>query len=173
MVAITARKGIMDKETMKHTRPDIHRNRFRLRFPGARGFTLTEVLIALVIIAVTGVVFMTIQSMAFGRTKTSNRTLDAGQLIEKRIELMRMKIAANPSSAFSDVCTPPNCPGTLPKKEAEYSENGINMLCSLKCAKDPNNNVICNVREYKVLATWSNPKRGDTLIVTTYLAKNF
>ena len=125
------------------------------------GFTLTEVLIAIVIIAITAAIFMMTQNTSFGRTRSSNRLLDAGQLIEKHVEQKRMEISVNP--------------GNLPSVNSvsTYTEKGIALICSTKAAVDPNGANINNVRLYKMVATWGSTKIGDTLEVTTYLAENF
>jgi prepilin-type N-terminal cleavage/methylation domain-containing protein len=130
-------------------------------FHNGRGFTLTELLIAIIIIAITATIFMTTQNASFSRNRSSSRLMDAGQIIEKHIEMKRTEISVNPAN--------------LPAKNtvATYTDNDISLVCSTKAAFNPLDSEITNVRQYKIVATWGSIKQGDTLEVTTYLATDF
>jgi hypothetical protein len=105
---------------------------------------------------------MTLQTSVWKRSTTSNRLLVAGQLIEKQIESIRMTIDQNPTSNF-------------PPKEGSIAENGISLTWKVLSAYRPKGATstdLKNVRRCVFTATWG-PNKGDTLLVTTYIAKYF
>lgn len=138
-------------------------NRLIEQFRNCRGFTLLEVMMVMVIVGIVGVNIMISQTASWKKTTTSNRMLVAGQMIEKQVEKLRMYIDVDPVNRF-------------PPHDSSYTENGINLLWKFTDASRPTGpsprGPLKNVRKCDLTATWGN-NRGDTLIVTTYLAKYF
>jgi prepilin-type N-terminal cleavage/methylation domain-containing protein len=125
------------------------------------GFSLLEILVVIVIVGIIGVSTMSLQTSTWKRTANSNRLLVAGQLIEKQIESIRMNIDVNPVLNF-------------PPKNGSISENGIALKWNFSSAYRPKGSSVSlkNTRRCDLTATWGS-RVGDTLVVTTYIAKLF
>ncbi len=70
---------------------------------GANGFTMVEVLLAMIIIATSAVAVLMWQKTSWSQSSATNKLILAGQVVEKQIEKQRMFIAKNPGNKFHDV----------------------------------------------------------------------
>jgi len=126
------------------------------------GIALMEIILVLVIIGIIGTNTIMLQRKSWKSTGSSNHMLIAGQMIERQIESLRMKVAEDPDNNF-------------PPADSQVTENGISLSWKLssvdKIGGGPS--ITRNhIRECVLTAIWGI-QRGDTLIVTTYIAKGF
>ena len=125
------------------------------------GFTLTEIMVAIVIIGIFGVSFTFIQTSSWGQSIFATRTLVAGHMIEKDIEGMRNTVAMSPTTNF-------------PPTNATYTHSGVTLDRQIQSAKDPKGVVLTNVKKVILTATWrAANSKFDTVKVETYLSKFF
>lgn len=121
-----------------------------------------EIILMLVIIGIIGTNTILLQRNSWKSTGSSNRMLIAGQMIERQIESLRMKVAADPGNNF-----PPN--------DSQFTENGIilqwQVLSAGKIGGGPDI-LSDHIRRCDLTASWGKGK-NDTLVVSTFLAKNF
>jgi prepilin-type N-terminal cleavage/methylation domain-containing protein len=141
----------------------LEKNRLIGQIRSSCGFSLLEILLVMVIVGIIGVNIMIFQTSSWKTTSTSNRMLVAGQMIEKQVEKLRMYIDVDPKNRF-------------PPKDSSYTENGITLSWKFTDASRPIGPLprgpMANVRKCDLTAIWGK-NRGDTLLVTTYLAKYF
>jgi prepilin-type N-terminal cleavage/methylation domain-containing protein len=133
----------------------------RLR-EGHEGFTLLEILVAMMILAFFIGTAVIIQQNTMSRTRSSNKMLVAGHLIEKQIEYMRMQLLKDPDNNW-------------PPGDTTFTSNDITLNCVVSDAYDletGSTTKIDSVRKLDIEATWVTD-RPDTLRVETYLAKMF
>lgn len=124
------------------------------------GLTLMEILIAIVVVGIGVALFMTLQRNSGSRLAGNSNLLKAGQLIEKHMEAMRIAVARDTVANW-------------PPRDTAYQENRISVERTVSEARSPKNNaVLPNVRRVEIIAAWGNA-RGDTLNISTYVAKRF
>ena len=128
---------------------------------GREGFTLLEILVAMMILAFFIGTAVIVQQNTMSRTRSSNKMLVAGHLIEKQIEYMRMQILKDPDTNW-------------PPTDTTFTSNDITVDCNISYAYDleTGSTKIDSVRKLDIEATWVAGK-PDTLAVETYLAKMF
>ena len=129
--------------------------------PNTKAFTLLEVLVSMALIGIIGVLIFSIQSSSWKRVTSSNRTIVAGHMIERQIELMRMNISRNQDLGF-------------PPVNGSIVENGVTLSWQIWTATRPTGVTGSQVhsRQCDFTATWGSGK-NDTLKATTYLSKMF
>jgi type II secretory pathway pseudopilin PulG len=132
------------------------------RWSNRHGFALMEIILMLVIIGIIGANTLLLQRNSWKSTGSSNRMLIAGQMIERQIESLRMKIAEDPSANF-------------PPSDSQFTENTITLQWQILSVSrigggpDITSN---NVRQCDMVAFWGT-RKNDSLQVTTFLAKEF
>lgn len=129
-----------------------------------KGFTLLEILIAMIIISIGVVSFISMQQSTWSGTRKSNNTLLAGQIIERKIERLRLDIAEDPENNFPYLIDSKN-------NMTESEDNGITITWQIR-PYFYNGLTVENLREIELLAEWRG-LRKDSLVVITCLGKNF
>jgi type II secretory pathway pseudopilin PulG len=129
--------------------------------PSRQGFALMEIILMIVIIGIIGTNTIVLFRNSWKNTGTSNRTLVAGQMIERQIEALRMRIAEDADRNF-------------PPRDSSYTENSITIQWHIAPAGNMGKPVVAsgNVKKCDLTATWGRNAR-DSLKVSTFLAKNF
>jgi hypothetical protein len=138
-----------------------------IRMPGGsdrhrNGFALMEIILMLVIIGIIGTNTIMLMRKSWKSTGTSNHMLIAGQMIERQIESLRMKVAENPGSNF-------------PPADSQFTENGISLSWKLSSVNRIGGGPTItrnHIRQCRLTAAWGR-QHGDTLMVTTYIGKDF
>ncbi|NLG18755.1 MAG: hypothetical protein GX556_15615 [Fibrobacter sp.] len=126
------------------------------------GIALMEIILLLVIIGIIGTNTIMLQRKSWKSTGSSNHMLIAGQMIERQIESLRMKVAEDPDNNF-------------PPADSQVTENGISLSWALSSVNNIGGGPVItrnHIRQCVLTATWGR-QRGDTLMVTTYIAKDF
>jgi prepilin-type N-terminal cleavage/methylation domain-containing protein len=143
-----------------HTVYKIKKSLFK-RFFMVSGFTLIEILMTIMIVGVIALNIMMFQTSSWKRTSSSNKLLVAGQMIERQIEYLRMKIDSDPINNF-------------PPHDSTITENGIKLSWNISSAHRPkeSSGSLPNVRRCDLIASWGKEK-NDSLVVTTYIARSF
>jgi prepilin-type N-terminal cleavage/methylation domain-containing protein len=145
---------------MDETRPEavvIRRN----------GLTMLEVLLSIIIIAISAVIFLAWQKTSWYQTNRSNRMMVAGHVIEKQIEQRRMLIAQKPElnyAAFAALAeTTITDSTTRPPVTVRWVMSSIN---------DPTGVAVQHVRKVDLTARWGSGS-SDSLRVSTCISKDF
>jgi|SRR5271157_2402578 prepilin-type N-terminal cleavage/methylation domain-containing protein len=139
---------------------------------GAGGFTMIEVLLAMIIIATSAVAVLMWQKTSWSQTSSTNRLMVAGQIVEKQIEQQRMIIAQNPVPNFQTFKT------TFDNKDVVIVDNSVSPPVSVRwhaydTLHDPNGHLITDVFKVNLTAWWTGAKPTDSLQVETRIAQNF
>ena len=114
----------------------------------------------MIFLGIIGLVLYSSQSFSWKNTIGSNKTIVAGQMIERQIEAIRIAIDRNPAYFF-------------PPPSFQKSENGIDLKWTISQAVRPVGGAnLSNVRKCYFVASWGKGK-NDSLKVTTYLSKMF
>lgn len=136
----------------------------------AGGFTMIEVLLAMIIIGISAVAVLMWQKTSWSQTSSTNRLMVAGQIVEKQIEKQRMIIAQNPAANYatfiansSITTTDSSVTPPVTVKWTIYSADSL---------KDPTGVNITNVRKVKIKAGYGSGP-NDTLNVITAISKDF
>ncbi|HUI93832.1 MAG TPA: type II secretion system protein [Chitinivibrionales bacterium] len=138
----------------------------------AKGFTLMEVIMTMVIIGVTAVVILTWQKTSWTQTKSTNRLMVAGQVIEKQIEKIRMTIAQNPATNYPSFRT------SFASKDSVMADTTVTPRMWVRWSTwdtlhDPKGHAITDICQVKLVAWWTGAGVNDSLKVETRIAKNF
>ncbi len=126
------------------------------------GFALMEIILMLVIIGIIGTNTIMLMRKSWKSTGASNHLLIAGQMIERQIESLRMKVAENPDNNY-------------PPADSQFTENGISLSWKLSSVNKIGGGPAItrnHIRQCRLTAAWGR-QHGDTLTVTTYIGKNF
>lgn len=127
---------------------------------GQGGLTLIEILIALVVVGFGVVLFLKMQSSSGTRLSNSSHMLQAGQIVEKHMEAIRVKIAQDTVSNW-------------PPRDTAYVENRLNVVRRVSPARSPKTGeVLANVRRVDLSVAWGR-RPTDSLRISTYVAKKF
>ena len=124
--------------------------------PCIKGFTLLEILVAIVLIAILAIGIFSLQGMSWSKTHQSSQILKAGQLIEKHIEALRTEIAEDKE-------------GNWPPADSSITEGNITLDRIIETPDITNNS---NTRKMTMIATWGSGT-GDSLSIVTYVSKDF
>lgn len=139
---------------------------------GANGFTLVEVLLAMIIIATSAVAVLMWQKTSWSQASTTNKLMVAGQVVEKQIEKQRMIIAENPVQNF------PKFKTGFDNVDSVIVDTTVTPMISVRwhaydTLHDPNHHLITDVFQVKLAAYWPGAMSSDTLYVEARIAKNF
>ncbi|HLP40282.1 MAG TPA: prepilin-type N-terminal cleavage/methylation domain-containing protein [Fibrobacteria bacterium] len=127
---------------------------------GQGGLTLIEILIALVVVGFGVGLFLKMQSSAGARLHGSSQMLQAGQIVEKHMEAMRITIAQGNISSW-------------PPQDTAYVENRLSVSRRVSQAISPKTgDVLANVRKVDLSVAWGK-RPIDSLRISTYVAKQF
>ncbi|MBD3419984.1 MAG: hypothetical protein GF398_07705 [Chitinivibrionales bacterium] len=127
----------------------------------ARGITLVEVLIAMLIAALSITTIVWLEKNKWGGFANSQKTEDAIRLISKKVEEIRLDIIKDPDANW-----PPTAPAT-------YESDGIKIETTIAPAYDNLGNQLDDVRKIDIIASWTTGIKTDTLEITTYVSKDF
>jgi prepilin-type N-terminal cleavage/methylation domain-containing protein len=128
------------------------------------GFTLMEVLISMVVIGLCTAAFLAFQTSSWSASQKARNTMAAGQLIEKQVEYLRMRIASSPKDTFPVLMAVGNQDSTVAKN--------ITVRWVVANALDIKGAVMPNVRQVTFTAIWTAPST-DSIVVPTCISKNF
>ncbi len=136
---------------------------FRPVMHNSRAFSMVEVLVSMAVLGIIAVSIFAFQTSSWKRSTNSNRTIVAGHMIERQIEVMRMNIDQDPVANF---------PAVGATKTIE--ENGITLMYLVSDAYRPSDGSgpLDRVRKCDFVASWGKAK-SDSLKVTTFLSKMF
>jgi Tfp pilus assembly protein PilV len=133
--------------------------------------TMVEVLLSMIIIITSAFAVLMWQKTSWSQTRTTNRLMVAGHIIEKQIEQQRMIIAQDPATNFAAFKT------NYVNKTVLVIDSTVRPYITVKwnvydTLHDPQGYIIKNVYQAKLAASWGTGQT-DTLKVTTCIAKNF
>ena len=127
-----------------------------------RGWSLLEVMAAVVVVGLGLALFTKVQKMASRGSHTNSRIMMAGKMIEKHLEDTRILVARDTTRWPPENVT---IPAAAP--------NWISLSSVVSTAHSPKDGaVVANVMRMEITARWTTPMR-DSLVVTTYVAKRF
>lgn len=130
---------------------------------GQRGWTLIEVVAAVVVVGLGIMLYMRVQHSSSRETSTSSHIMVAGKLVEKFLEDTRINILKDTLANW-----PP-----VNRTVAAAPPANITVRSTISPAYSPKDGaLVANVVRMDILATWTRPHR-DSLKVTTYVAKRF
>lgn len=128
-----------------------------------RGWTLIEVLAAVVVVGIGLLFFTRVQHSSSRGSGENSRILIAGKMLEKYLEDTRITIARDTTHNWPPVSA--TIAGTTP--------NYITIRSTVSNAFSPvDGAVVNNVKRMDLVATWTRPY-PDSLAVTTYVSKRF
>ena len=128
------------------------------------GFTLLEIMISMVIVGLCTAGFLAFQTTSWSASQTAANTMSAGQLIEKQVEYLRMRIASSPQDTFPVLMAPGKIDST--------SAKNIKVRWVVAQARDVRGLPMLNVAQVTFTAIWTAPKK-DSIVVPTCISKNF
>jgi prepilin-type N-terminal cleavage/methylation domain-containing protein len=137
---------------------------------GADGFTMIEVLLAMIIIAISASAVLMWQKTSWSQTSSTNRLMVAGQIIEKQIEKQRMLIAQSPATNYATFIS--NSSITIVDSSVTPYMTVFWTIYAPDSLKDPSGNNVNHVRKVQIKAGYGNGKK-DTLTVVTAISQNF
>jgi len=132
----------------------------RGRLLDKKGFTLIEILIVMLIIAIGTLSYIYLQKNSWTGVNRSNKTLLAGQILERHIESVRTEISLNPNADFPS------------KIDAKVTASPISDSGGIKIYWTKIDSGWTNAYEVELKAKWFSGK-PDSLVVRTCIAKNF
>lgn len=127
-----------------------------------RGFTLTEILIAIVVISISVVIISRMDNYSFRGSQYLNRTNNALLIIDNTIESLRLSIVRD--NKF-DLLT-----------NKTFTEDGITVSYTIQAAPDPMNSAatLANVKQIDLVAKWQRTStKTDSITISTCLARLF
>lgn len=129
---------------------------------GQRGWSMLELLIALIVFGFGVTVFMRMQTRTSGISRANANMQRASQLIEKHVESLRVRIARDASA--------------WPPKDTSYADPQFNSLAITRVvarAVSPRDGAtLPGVRRIDLTVAWGK-NALDTMKVTTYVSKSF
>ncbi|MDB5104407.1 MAG: hypothetical protein JWP91_2096 [Fibrobacteres bacterium] len=127
-----------------------------------RGWSMLELIVALVVLGTGITVFMRMQGGSSGLSRSNSNMQRASQVIEKHVESMRVRIAQDPAS--------------WPPKDTVYADSRYSNLAVKRVvgpASSPKDGAsLPGVRRIDLTVTWGTGTM-DTMKVTTYVSKSF
>jgi prepilin-type N-terminal cleavage/methylation domain-containing protein len=129
---------------------------------GSRGWSLLELLIALVVLGIGITVFMRMQGRSSGISRANSNMQRASQLIGKHVESLRVGIARDPAA--------------WPPKDTTYIDpqfSNLTLTRTVGGAISPRDGAsLPGVRRIDLIVAWGN-RTLDSMKVTTYVSKSF
>lgn len=124
------------------------------------GWSLLETLIALVLIGLGLFVWSRVQGTSWHQSRDNARMQQAGQLIEKHIEAMRVGFAQNPSVHW-------------PPKDTSFTSGDLSFVRRVSAASSPKDGQnLPNVRRVDISVAWGNTTL-DSISISTYVTLRF
>lgn len=129
---------------------------------GESGWSLLELLIAIIVLGLGIIVFMKMQGRSSGIARSNANVQRAAQLIGRHVESMRVAIARDPAAwppkdtSFAD----PDRPGLMVKQ----------VVLGAISPKDGAS--LATVRRIDLTVSWGQ-RQLDTMKVTTYVSRSF
>jgi prepilin-type N-terminal cleavage/methylation domain-containing protein len=134
-----------------------------MRAERQRGWSLLEVMAAVVVVGLGLALFTKVQKMSSQGSNTNSRIMMAGKMIEKHLEDTRINIARDTVANWP--------PRTV--TIAASAPSWISLSSVVSGARSPKDGaVVANVVRMDITARWTMPVR-DSLVVTTYVSKRF
>ncbi len=131
-----------------------------------QGWSLLELLGAMVIVGFGILLFLKVQNMSQRMTSGNTKLLKAGHLVEKQIEDLRIEIAKNPATNFpSNALNVTILSPTAP--------DNIKIVRTIRDALSPKDKaIVTDVKCVVLVASWGLNSM-DTLQIMTYVSRNF
>ena len=133
----------------------------------SRGFTLVEIVIAMVIVALSSTAILYAVRISWNSTARSNRILTAGHLLEQEVERVRAYVAQDPQNRFPTV---PGLDGTDTTID-DFTLRWKIVHPAPDIHPDPGA-PLENVAHARLTALWARPFT-DSIVLETYLARDF
>ncbi|MBD3319778.1 MAG: prepilin-type N-terminal cleavage/methylation domain-containing protein [Chitinivibrionales bacterium] len=133
----------------------------------SKGLSLIEIMVALGVIGISIVVILMTERYKWDGFKRSRKVTEVTNIIEDRIEHMRMFIAAAPDSNWPP-CPPANFPC-----ETTFTEKDITLTRVIDEARNFDNETVANAVKVSFHAQWEIHSKTDSVEITTYVAKDF
>ena len=128
-----------------------------------RGWTLIEVLAAVVVVGIGLLFFSRVQHSSSRGSGENSRILVAGKMLEKFLEDTRITIARDTTHNWPPVT----------RTVAAVAPDYITIRSTVSPAYSPvDGAVVNNVMRMDLVASWTRPY-ADSLAVTTYVSKRF
>jgi prepilin-type N-terminal cleavage/methylation domain-containing protein len=126
------------------------------------GFTLVEILVAIVVVAAILPMAMWVQSVAWGGTGTANRMRIAAQLARNQVDSIKVQTVRNDT-------TPPN------GDYAGFYQNGVQVFYTVADAlRDTSDSASTVANACKVIVIARDNASGDTLLTAhTFVTRDF
>ena len=121
------------------------------------GMSLVEVLIVMVILSLVLLTTLYATKQSWSGVTSSVKKNDAAIMIGEQIEQMKFRIAAHPATSFP------------PLDSSAAAGNGVTVSWVVDNTTIP----AVDARKVTFTATWMNGIRQQTLVVPTYVAKNY
>jgi len=122
---------------------------------------LIETLLAIVMVGLGLMVWSRMQGASWGQNRSNANMLKGGQLIEKNIESMRLKISQNPGVYW-------------PPKDTTFKDGEITLVRKIThpavSPKDSKN--LTNVAKVQIVASWGATTL-DSIAIITYVSRKF
>lgn len=130
---------------------------------GARGWSLLESLVAIVVLGLGVMTYMRMQGRSSAMSRGNADMFKAGQLLERHVEAMRVRIAQDTTRNW-----PPQDTFFLDPVHAH-----ISLETRVRRALSPKDGAtLPGVRQVDITVAWG-PRPLDTMRVTTYVSKIF
>ena len=124
------------------------------------GWSLLETLIALVLVGLGLFVWTRVQGSSWSQSRDNARMQQAGQLIEKHIEAMRVGFAQNPGTNW-------------PPRDTNYTVGDLNLVRRVVAARSPKDGAnLPNVRRVDISVAWGQTSL-DSINISTYVTLRF
>lgn len=124
------------------------------------GWSLLETLIALVLVGLGLFVWTRVQGSSWNQSRDNARMQQAGQLIEKHIEAMRVGFAQNPSMNW-------------PPRDTNFTVGDLNLVQRVSAARSPRDDTnLPNVRRVDISVAWGRTTL-DSIHISTYVTLRF
>jgi Tfp pilus assembly protein PilV len=136
------------------------------------GLSLIEVLLSMIIIVVSAIAVLSWQNSSWAQTKTTNRLMVAGHIVDKQVENQRMIIARDPPDSFPVFKT------RFDNNDVTIIDSSVSPFVSVKwhgydTLHDPHGHLITDVLQIKLTAWWAGCKVSDSLKLETRISQNF
>jgi type II secretory pathway pseudopilin PulG len=128
--------------------------------PRQGGWSLLETLLALVLVGLGLFVWSRVQGASWGQSRDNARMQQAGQLIEKHIEAMRVGFAQNPGVHW-------------PPRDTSFTSGDLNLVRRVNPASSPKDGQnLPNVRRVDISVAWGRTSL-DSINISTYVTLKF